>query len=865
MNALYRLLRFSLASLILLLLAIGSLKAQRRDSVLVIQTGSGERYVCCYDFIVGNRHAKGLTIGEFRLKIISGRAQFLGGQSDSPPNWSIFQGTSTASWTANAQSVEIDSGKSATGFHICIRDTGVFRMTWETRTSDSLLYTDTLTFACIGKDCDEAFFNPVPSALSCGFDIDLVNGNRISRVINDFHLHMVTPGVSFLASPASMPARWNRIKAKPDSISYTSADSIRIGGFLQGFRVFVDAPKDSVFQIEWWSTNFGDEICRDTVTLSCSGLSRSDSVISRRATGSQDSCCRDFVLRNLHVPQGTISALALKILTPGAKLASPPAAPAGWTRTAFNAAGDSVAFRPASMLAVDDSVIFRSFCFDNHLAATDTISYRWETYGSGVEIETIPMTQVCYRMVTRCDSIAGFVDSLTSDVTRCLSLTVGNRNSRSTPIERIVFRISNAGTPRTITEASAPQGWTVAARTRDSVVFAGGYLEAGETQSGFDICTSLGDAGTQDPLKVYYRTSSSTESICSDTLRFDLKVSQLCDTAYLTEVPTSTPLYCCYRMMIQNRDTGTSARDRIVISVPNPLLVFSGAVAQSGKWTVATQSFPSTDIELVGDTIMPGGAATVELCLDTRFFQGRPSDLAVIWRTYLNGGYHCGDSALLHCASTTAPCDTFGYSIVSTGGPCDVKFTVDSRHVPSVPALDHVRFRVKSASGKIVSGGTDVTVTPDGKEAVLAKTIPAEAAGFDLTDLMIDFENQPITLELCSMNGDQAVCCQELNFSCQPAGVREAPATGAVFSLLDVTPNPVRSAAELRYQLKRGGPVTLVLTDASGSERRIVDLGTEGTGEHVVTIDVRDLSSGVYYCTLKSGSQSTTRRMVVVR
>lgn len=870
MNALFRLLRLSLVPLLLLLVGTSTLLAQRRDSIQVIQTGGGEAYLCCFDFLLINRHQAPVTIADFRVRILSGRASLAAGQSDSPPDWAIFQAQKNVEWTANKRSVEIDSGRTGTGFHLCVRDTGVFRMVCETWSADSLLTADTLAFACIGKDCDEGFFDKVPSSQICAFDISVVNGNRVNRNVNDFHLHMVTPGVSFVTSGGSTPSRWTRTKLKSDSVSYVTLDSIRYGGFVEGFRVFVNAPADSTFQIEWWTTNFGDELCRDTATLTCSGLTRKDSLISVRAAGTQDSCCRDLTLKNRHLPQGSINGLTLQLLTPGARFAAAPTAPSGWTRTAFIAT-DSVSFTKGVPLAVNDTTLFRNICFDNSSSPTDTILYRWKVYGLGVQVDTGVMSQVCYRALTKCDSVGGYVDSLSSATERCLSLTIGNRNNRGTPIERIMVRISNAGTPSNILKVTPPPGWQVIQNSRDSLIFFGGYLAPGETQDNFDFCVTLGDATSKDPLNIFYRTMSSTQAICSDTLRLNLREKILCDSAIISELPSSSPLFCCYRVTFLNRGKTPEARQRIVLNVPSLNLIFTGVTLMPGtKWTLATQSFPSTDIDLVGGSIEPGQLSEpIDFCVDTRFFMNRPVDIPVTWRTYSGGQVACSDTLALHCSSPTAPCDTFAYRTDSvTGGSaseCHVTFAIGSLHVPDL-TVDKLRFRIKSATGKILAGegnGT-WTVAANGLEATVATTVP----GTGLTDgfrLTFDTEGQPVMVEACSMYAEQPLCCDQMTISCQLADVTGETTGSSTFKLYEVSPNPVRASAEVRYEISRSGPVTMVLRDARGGEYRRVDLGRETAGAHVVTLDVTDLPSGVYYCTLQTGADVITRSMVVVR
>jgi hypothetical protein len=79
------------------------------------------------------------------------------------------------------------------------------------------------------------------------------------------------------------------------------------------------------------------------------------------------------------------------------------------------------------------------------------------------------------------------------------------------------------------------------------------------------------------------------------------------------------------------------------------------------------------------------------------------------------------------------------------------------------------------------------------------------------------------------------------------------------------TPNPFHQSTVIRYDLASPGRVLLTLTDAGG--RRVATLVDEDgeAGPHAVTLEARDLPSGVYFYNLAHDGKMERRRCVLVR
>jgi hypothetical protein len=85
-----------------------------------------------------------------------------------------------------------------------------------------------------------------------------------------------------------------------------------------------------------------------------------------------------------------------------------------------------------------------------------------------------------------------------------------------------------------------------------------------------------------------------------------------------------------------------------------------------------------------------------------------------------------------------------------------------------------------------------------------------------------------------------------------------------------VGPNPFGPTTMLEFSVERPGFTQLVVYDASGRQIRTLVRGTVTSGRHQVHWDGRDdaglrVASGVYLCQLRSGRQTWSRRVVLLR
>jgi len=90
------------------------------------------------------------------------------------------------------------------------------------------------------------------------------------------------------------------------------------------------------------------------------------------------------------------------------------------------------------------------------------------------------------------------------------------------------------------------------------------------------------------------------------------------------------------------------------------------------------------------------------------------------------------------------------------------------------------------------------------------------------------------------------------------------------FELIQNYPNPFNSITQIKYQIPEDSHVTLKIHNVMGQEVKTLVESDEQAGNYEVTWDGRDaggieVSAGIYFCTLKAGEFSKTRKMVLLR
>jgi len=87
----------------------------------------------------------------------------------------------------------------------------------------------------------------------------------------------------------------------------------------------------------------------------------------------------------------------------------------------------------------------------------------------------------------------------------------------------------------------------------------------------------------------------------------------------------------------------------------------------------------------------------------------------------------------------------------------------------------------------------------------------------------------------------------------------------AGFEIMQNYPNPFNPSTTIKYKVNRSGVVSLKVYDIMGKEITTLVNGVKNTGEHSVTFDGSNLSSGIYFCGMKSESSVRTVKMILIK
>jgi hypothetical protein len=100
----------------------------------------------------------------------------------------------------------------------------------------------------------------------------------------------------------------------------------------------------------------------------------------------------------------------------------------------------------------------------------------------------------------------------------------------------------------------------------------------------------------------------------------------------------------------------------------------------------------------------------------------------------------------------------------------------------------------------------------------------------------------------------------------QETGAGSTPtALPAAFTLAQNYPNPFNAETRIEYELAQAGTTVLTLYDVTGRTVRTLLNGTQSAGRHAIRMTGEDLSSGVYFYTLRAGADTQTRKMVLLK
>jgi len=97
--------------------------------------------------------------------------------------------------------------------------------------------------------------------------------------------------------------------------------------------------------------------------------------------------------------------------------------------------------------------------------------------------------------------------------------------------------------------------------------------------------------------------------------------------------------------------------------------------------------------------------------------------------------------------------------------------------------------------------------------------------------------------------------------TCEPTDV-DIP---EVLSLSQNYPNPFNPTTNIDFAIREPGNVQLAVYNVAGQMVGMLANGNYAVGQHTVTFDASELSSGVYFYTLSTQNESLSRKMILVK
>jgi hypothetical protein len=264
----------------------------------------------------------------------------------------------------------------------------------------------------------------------------------------------------------------------------------------------------------------------------------------------------------------------------------------------------------------------------------------------------------------------------------------------------------------------------------------------------------------------------------------------------------------------------------------------------------------------------------------TGYFAGLPSEIR-FWSENVNGGVPVivADSSMIPFHPNYGTTDvhfplarpvigraTDGYLFIAFSG-------TTGDYWPGTGPLDSTAYYAGFFSYSADGGETwsePVKFTPDSplrdwRYPSIAEIIPSEGLGFTI-HIVMQGDSIPGSTVNAAGSMPKGVTAQYYHFSYTliPPSV-EDEINLSKFELHQNYPNPFNPSTKIKYHIPVGGFVTLKVYDVLGNEMTTLVQEEKSAGTHEVQFDANNLSSGVYFYKLQSGSFTQTNKMVLMR
>jgi hypothetical protein len=114
--------------------------------------------------------------------------------------------------------------------------------------------------------------------------------------------------------------------------------------------------------------------------------------------------------------------------------------------------------------------------------------------------------------------------------------------------------------------------------------------------------------------------------------------------------------------------------------------------------------------------------------------------------------------------------------------------------------------------------------------------------------------------------GDDGKALGDLNWFPEQVGVHQTPdALPTKFDLSQNYPNPFNPTTNIKVSLTHSGTMSLTIYNVLGQVVQLVDQGYKLAGEYTYNVGMDKFSSGVYFYKLQQGTNSITKKMVLLK
>jgi hypothetical protein len=106
---------------------------------------------------------------------------------------------------------------------------------------------------------------------------------------------------------------------------------------------------------------------------------------------------------------------------------------------------------------------------------------------------------------------------------------------------------------------------------------------------------------------------------------------------------------------------------------------------------------------------------------------------------------------------------------------------------------------------------------------------------------------------------------QDFGFHANPIGIHHISTIVKEFSLSQNYPNPFNPSTKINFSIPKSDYVSLRVYDILGREVKVLVSENLAVGEYEVDFDAGNLSSGMYYYSIRAGEYVSVKKMVLVK